>query len=209
MPSPTSANSVEQRCPSNRESLTIGRFTPISSSGSGEPTHETCESSSPRAVCPRRDSWNPCPSLVRSRDSSSHVCRLLRSTSLRRESEAHLFRGRREYSRSLCYLLRKDWRTGATIPFRLCAPRGIQTFSHLFLDSADMSKRNPVVRNPRGHFPFLTWFRRLGMAAVCGMGRALRFLGGPCPSSLAEGSGCLAGLARPGSAAPSMSEPAG
>jgi len=56
---------------------------------------------------------------------------------------------------------------------------------------------------------FLTWFRRLGVAAVCGMGRALRFLGGPWPSPLGEGSGCLAGFARSGSAAPSMSEPAG
>src|SRR5439155_16849004 len=163
----------------------------------------------PRAVCPRHDSWNSCPSLVHSRDLSSHVCRLLRSISLCRENEAHLFRGRRGYSRSMWDLLRKDWRTGATIPFRLCAPRGIQTFSHFFLDSADMSKRNPVVRNPRGHFPFLTWFRRLGVAAVCGMGRALRFLGGPWPSPLGEGSGCLAGFARSGSAAPSMSEPAG
>src|SRR5438093_5950746 len=219
MPSPTSANSVEQRCSSNRESFTIEGFTPITLSGSSEPTHETCESSSLRSwaqawvsssgCLSRRDAWNSCPSLVRNRDFHSHVCRHFRSISLRRENETHLFRGCREHPRSVCYMLRKDRRAGRAAPFRLRAFGGIQTFSPLFLDGANISKRNPFVRNPRGYFPLLVWFRRLGVAASCGVGRSLLSLGRPRPPPLAESARCLASHARLGVSAPSMIDPAG
>lgn len=152
---------------------------------------------SPRAVCPSDNPQNRCPNLVCGRDFHRYGCRLSRSTSVRRENKAHLFRGRREHPCSLRYLLCKDRRTRLAVPFRLRSSGGNQTLSQLVLDGANISQRDRIVRTPRRYFPVVAWIRGMGVATPSGVGGPLRSLGGLRAPPLEEGAGRLANRPRP------------